>query len=59
MANLVWLPIADKLKYIHSQEAVYLEIITDGVMAIQSGEIPSVIKAKLNSKLPEAQQEVD
>ncbi len=59
MANLVWLPIADKLKYIHSQEAVYLEIITDGVMAIQAGEIPSVIKAKLNSKLPEAQQEVD
>lgn len=57
MANIVWLPIADKLKHIHLQEALFLEIITDGVMAIQAGEIPSVIKAKLNSKLPVMQQE--
>lgn len=57
MANIVWLPIADKLKHIHLQEALFLEIITDGVLAIQAGEIPSVIKAKLNSKLPDAQQE--
>jgi len=59
MANIVWLPIADKLKHIHDEEYLYMDMIVEGVLAIQAGEVPSVIKAKLNSMLPAAQQEVD
>jgi chemotaxis protein MotA len=59
MANLVWLPIGDKLKSIHGQEQLYMDLIVEGVLSIQAGEVPSVIKAKLNSMLPTAQQELD
>ncbi len=52
LANLVWIPISEKLKFIHEQEYLYREIILDGVMGIQAGEIPSVLRTKLNSKLP-------
>ncbi len=58
MANLVWLPIAEKLRHLHSQEMLYREIITEGVMSIQAGDIPSVIRAKLMSKLPPSEQEL-
>ncbi|HTO93209.1 MAG TPA: MotA/TolQ/ExbB proton channel family protein [Bacteroidota bacterium] len=59
MANIVWLPIADKLKHIHEQEYLFMDMIVEGVLSIQAGEVPSVIKAKLNSMLPAAEQEVD
>ena len=59
MANIVWLPIFDKLKYAHGEENLFMEIIVDGILSIQAGEIPSVIKAKLNSMLPSSEQEVD
>jgi chemotaxis protein MotA len=57
MANLVWLPIADKLKHIHHEEEVHMDVIIEGVLAIQAGEVPTVIKAKLNSMLPAGMQE--
>jgi chemotaxis protein MotA len=59
MANIVWLPIADKLKHIHNEEYLFMDMIVEGILAIQAGEIPSVIKAKLNSMLPAGQQEMD
>lgn len=59
MANIVWLPIADKLKHAHGEENLFMEIIVEGILAIQAGEIPSVIKAKLNSMLPSSEQQVD
>jgi chemotaxis protein MotA len=59
MANIVWLPISEKLKYLHEEENRYKEIIVAGVMAIQAGEIPSVIRAKLNGQLPPDMQEVE
>jgi chemotaxis protein MotA len=59
LANLVWIPIAEKLKFIHEQENLYKEIILDGVMGIQAGEIPSVLRTKLNSKLPPQERETE
>jgi len=56
MANIVWLPIADKLKHIHEEEYLFMDMIVEGILAIQAGEIPSVIKAKLHSMLPEDHQ---
>lgn len=59
MANIVWLPIGDKLKMLHEQEMQYLHIMVEGVGAVLSGEIPSVIRAHLIAILPlEKQQEL-
>jgi chemotaxis protein MotA len=59
MANLVWLPLADKLKHIQNEENLFTQMIVEGILSIQAGEIPSVIKARLNSMLPAGEQEVD
>jgi len=59
MANLVWLPIADKLKHMHNEEYLFMDMIVEGILSIQAGEIPSVIKAKLNSMLPATEQQTD
>jgi chemotaxis protein MotA len=59
MANLVWLPIADKLRHIHNEEYLFMDLIVEGILSIQAGEIPSVIKAKLYSMLPLDQQAPD
>ncbi len=56
MANLVWLPIADKLKQIHSEEQLMLEMYIVSVIAIQQGESPSVIRSKLESMIPSSQK---
>ena len=42
-ANVIFLPVADKLKYRSSNEQLKLTICIDGVMAIQSGQNPRVI----------------
>lgn len=51
MANLCYLPIGDKLRMRHEEEAAGLDLIVDGVIAIQSGENPRIIKAQLMSFL--------
>jgi chemotaxis protein MotA len=56
-ANLVWLPIADKLKSIHEEEHLHMDMILEGILGIQSGEVPSVIRAKLNCMLPADEQD--
>ena len=57
LANLVFLPISDRLRNISLEEKEYMEIVTRGVIAIQEGEAPSIVKAKLYSMLPETKQE--
>lgn len=56
MANIVWLPVADRLKNINNDERFYMEMITEGILEIQGGEVPTVIKAKLNSMLAKSEQ---
>ncbi len=56
MANIIWLPIADKLKSIDEEEQMYMSLVSAGVVSIQEGEIPSVIRSKLNSMLPKELQ---
>ncbi len=57
LANLLWLPIGDKLKVLHLEEMQILQMILDGTLAIMVGEIPSVIRSKLISALPLSEQE--
>lgn len=56
LANIVWLPIADKLRFLHNQEISLINLILDGVRSLQIGEIPSVIQARLVSALPISEQ---
>ncbi len=49
MANLFYLPISDKLRHRHEEEMFKLQMITDGVVAIQSGDNPRMIRTKLLS----------
>lgn len=55
-ANLIWLPIADKLKQCHLEEKYMMEVSLEGVLAIQGGEIPSIVKSRLTSYLPQKEQ---
>ncbi len=55
-ANIIWLPIADKLKTIHAEENLLMEITLEGVLALQAGEIPAIVAAKLKSMLPSGEQ---
>lgn len=56
MANIVWLPIADKLRTLHSQEMEILQVMLAGVHSVQLGETPIVIKQKLVSAFPLSKQ---
>lgn len=51
LANLIYLPISDKLKQKHQDEALYLEIITEGAISLAMGDNPRVIRTKLVSFL--------
>ena len=52
LANLVALPLADKLGTRSRDELILKEIVIQGVMAIQSGDNPRVVEQKLKSFLP-------
>jgi chemotaxis protein MotA len=56
LSNLLFLPWADKLKLINEDEMLEMEIILKGVIAIQSGENPRIIKQKLLMYLPPARR---
>ena len=55
-ANLLWFPISDKLKKCHLEEKHMMQIALEGALALQSGEIPSILKARLISMLPQKDQ---
>jgi chemotaxis protein MotA len=51
LANVVFLPLAKKLEERSIEEASYMEIMVEGVVAIQKGEHPSIVKEKLQAFL--------
>jgi len=55
-ANIFWLPISDKLRRCHSDEKHMMEMSLEGALALQSGEVPSIMKARLISMLPQKEQ---
>ena len=52
-ANLIFLPIADKLGTRSREELLVKQIIIRGIMSIQSGDNPRVVEQKLRTFLPE------
>jgi chemotaxis protein MotA len=49
LANLVFLPIAGKLKTKSAQELLVKQLIINGILSIQSGDNPRVLEQKLHS----------
>lgn len=50
-ANLMWLPIASKLKSKDKYEISVMEMILDGIASIQGGENPSILKEKIKAHM--------
>jgi chemotaxis protein MotA len=60
VSNAMALPFADKLNLMNKKELTAMEIVIRGIMAIQAGENPRVIRQKLNSFLaPKARPKED
>ena len=52
VANMIFVPIAAKLKYRSNEELEIMEIIREGVNSISKGENPRAIRQKLESFIP-------
>ncbi len=55
MANLFFTPLAKKLKYMSDEEYLRKELILEGILSIQDGENPRIIREKLNAFLSYSQ----
>lgn len=58
-ANLVFLPVANKLRQITEAETALRELTIEGVLAIQAGDNPRVVADKLSSYVPPSQRPAD
>ena len=56
LANLLFMPIAKKLRIRNDDEIIYRQIIVEGVVGIQCGDNPKSLKEKLVSGLSQKQQ---
>ncbi len=51
-ANLVWLPLGSKLRMKSEHEASYRQMLLEGIVSLQAGENPRLVKEKLSAFLP-------
>src|SRR6476619_1929692 len=58
-ANVIWLPISSRLKRLNELETARMELIIEGVAAIQAGSNPRTIAEKLTSLLAAHEAQTD
>lgn len=51
-ANAIWLPLSNKLKRLSELEVAHLELLLEGVLAIQAGTSPRLVEKRLRAILP-------
>lgn len=51
-ANVMWLPIAKRMQRVSELEAAQMELVIEGILAIQAGSNPRLVAQKLKSLLP-------
>lgn len=51
-ANLIYLPLASKLKSKSDHEVAYRTLLVEGILALQAGENPRLVREKLEAFLP-------
>jgi chemotaxis protein MotA len=50
-ANAVFLPLANKLKHASREEALMREVMIEGILSLQAGDNPRIVKEKLSAFL--------
>ena len=55
-ANLVYLPVAARLKQLSEEELHFREMTLEGILAIQAGDNPRVVAEKLTAYIPPSQR---
>lgn len=58
-ANVVFIPIATRLKQLSTEEVNSRELVIEGILAIQAGDNPRVVQEKLMTFVPPAQRPPD
>ena len=58
-ANVVYYPVATKLKEISGEEAELRTLTVEGILAIQAGDNPRVVEDKLMAFVPPAERDAD
>jgi chemotaxis protein MotA len=58
LANLIFLPMSGKLEIRSKEETLLKELIVEGVVAIQSGDNPSIVEEKLKGFLSPSERQV-
>jgi|SRR5690554_766850 len=56
-ANLVFLPLAGKLRLRSEEELIVRQVMVEGILSIQAGENPRIVEEKLKSFLPPVERE--
>ena len=59
LANIIFLPMASKLKARHEEEFLCKQLVMEGVLAIQEGENPKFIEEKLFKLLPASSKKTE
>ncbi|HGY91735.1 MAG TPA: motility protein A [Planctomycetes bacterium] len=54
LANVIFLPVATKLEQRKKEEALLKEVMIEGIVSIQNGDKPAMVKEKLKAYLPPA-----
>jgi chemotaxis protein MotA len=57
LANALFLPMANKLKRLSGEEVEHMELVIEGVMAMQAGTSPRVVEEILMSRVPPAERD--
>jgi chemotaxis protein MotA len=57
LANAIFLPFANKLKQLSTEEIAHKLLIVEGIMAIQAGVSPRVVEELLKSHVPPSERE--
>ena len=58
-ANLVYLPLASKIKQRAKHEILEKQLIMEGILSVQTGENPSMLKRKLNTFRTEQHKKIN
>ncbi len=58
-SNLIWLPLAGKLKNNSEAETTFRHMMLEGILALQAGENPRLLKEKLSAFLPPSTRTAD
>jgi chemotaxis protein MotA len=56
LANGIYLPFANKLKRLSTEEVAHKQLIVEGIMAIQAGVSPRVVEELLKSHVPPSER---